>query len=303
MVIPVRNRRVLVEGVLRCVARALEQCAFNVTVVDNGSADDTAAVVRRHFDAMRGIAGQAELKLIEEPRQGACIARNAGLRTVTTPFVMFFDSDDEFDADLPERISQQICDSPDVDMICWNVAYTDGASLPPTARCMSRGNHLMHGSLATQRYAVRTALVNDIGAWNETLPVWNDLELGMRLYLRRPVLVMLGGNPPVRILRHDESITGKRFSDRPGERELSLDAIEDVCREWKREDMIPLIDAKRLILAEVYRREGSGEAADALRKRVFGVRRPLVQRLALRAVAGVQRLIGRGGSATALLLL
>lgn len=303
MIIPVRDRRALIEGVLDCVSRALELCEFDVVVVDNGSADDTPAVVRRCFDGMRQRAGVSRLLLITEPRPGACAARNAGLREVTTPWVMFFDSDDLFDRTLPLEISRTAAAHPGADLICWEVIYTDGQPLPPTYRCFKRGNHLFHGSLSTQRYAVRTGFVRETGGWNEALPVWNDLELGMRLLLRHPVALMLPGPPPVRILRHEASITGKRFSDRPGERERSLDAIADACRAAGRSDLLPLVDARRLILAEIYRREGARDAACALRRRVRREKYPFHRRLAFSAVSAVQRLLGRGGSAVALMLI
>lgn len=302
VVIPVRDRSALVRGVLDCIEAALRHSSFNVTVVDNGSVDDTASVVEQRLAAMRVTAPGSRLTLLSEPRPGACAARNTGLRSVDTPFVMFFDSDDLFDSTLPARIAQCAADHPGADLIGWEVAYTDGSPLPPTSRCMLRGHHLMHGSLSTQRYAVRTSLVRRIGGWDETLPVWNDLELGMRLLLASPAMVMLSGAPPVRILRHDASITGRRFSDRPGERERSLDAIWQDCLDAGRPDLLPLVDARRLILAAIYRSEGSGSAALALRRRVVRQPRPLRQRLALALVWRVQCLLGRGGSAVALTL-
>lgn len=55
-----------------------------VIVVDNGSADGTAAMVRRCYPGMRLIAARRNL---------GAVARNLALRQVTTPYVAFCDDD------------------------------------------------------------------------------------------------------------------------------------------------------------------------------------------------------------------
>lgn len=301
MVIPVRNRPELIMRVLECVEQASGMSVFDVIVVDNGSTDDTASVVRDRLVGMKP-GGGAMLRLISESTPGACAARNKGLSVVRTPYVMFFDSDDMFNPELPGRIIEAVTMS-DPDLVLWEVERTDGAYIPPTRRWQQRGHHLFHASLSTQRYAVRTSLVRGVGGWNESLPVWNDLELGVRLLGASPVGCYLEGKPPVSFFSHSESITGRKFSDRPGQRERSLDAIEAFYRKSGMTDMLAMVDARRLILADIYRREGDIAAASVLTKLVGSHRYNLRRRLSLKAVALTQRLLGHGGSAVALRLL
>ncbi|PZQ50766.1 MAG: glycosyl transferase [Rhodovulum sulfidophilum] len=87
VVIPAYNRALTVE-------RAIESCLrqtfteIEVIVVDDGSSDDTAAVVGRRDDP--------RLVYIRQENRGASAARNRGAREARGAFLAFLDSDDEF---------------------------------------------------------------------------------------------------------------------------------------------------------------------------------------------------------------
>jgi glycosyltransferase involved in cell wall biosynthesis len=59
----------------------------DVIVVDNGSTDETAAIVRRSRD----------IRVVHEPRRGPAAARNAGLRASDADVVAFIDADSTVD--------------------------------------------------------------------------------------------------------------------------------------------------------------------------------------------------------------
>jgi len=83
VVIPTRDRLTLLLETLRSVAQ--QDLDARVVVVDDGSTDGTAEALECHdVSVVRNAAGG----------WGSGRARNAGLRCVTTPFVMFLDSDD-----------------------------------------------------------------------------------------------------------------------------------------------------------------------------------------------------------------
>lgn len=302
MIIPVYNRREMLPRVLGCVEKALRIQPFDVIVVDNGSTDGSADEATRLLRAMPLLTTTRRM-VLQETRRGASAARNCGLAATGTPYVMFFDSDDTFEPELPQ-LAVETALATGSDLIVWEIDTTTHSYLPPTYPCGKRGHHLFHGSLSTQRYAVRTDLLRRAGGWNEELPVWNDLECGVRILAQHPTISEVPGRRALaHVLQHAASITGSRFSDRPGQRELSLDAIEQTYNRTGATDMIPMVDARRLILAEIYAREGARDAAEALRRKVYG--RPYKWRTAaaLRLVATVQHILGRGGSATALALL
>src|SRR5260221_4153476 len=93
-VIPTYNREHLVARAIRSALAALAP-GDEIIVVDDGSADGTAAVVE-------GFG--APVRLLRLPHGGAGTARNAGLAAARGPLVAFLDSDDEW---FPDKIDLQ----------------------------------------------------------------------------------------------------------------------------------------------------------------------------------------------------
>jgi len=58
--------------------------AFRLTVVNDGSTDDTAKILKRYSD---------RLNIIEQSNQGASAARNAGAKQARAEFIIFVDAD------------------------------------------------------------------------------------------------------------------------------------------------------------------------------------------------------------------
>jgi glycosyltransferase involved in cell wall biosynthesis len=94
VIIPTYNRSGLIGRAIKSVLAAMSP-GDEVLVIDDGSTDDTAAVVRSFGDAIRYIR-------IENSGPGA--ARNLGIRLAECPLVAFLDSDDEW---LPDKMELQ----------------------------------------------------------------------------------------------------------------------------------------------------------------------------------------------------
>lgn len=92
VVIPVYNRAHLIERAIRSV---LDQTYsdFEIIVIDDGSTDDSAAVVAR--------VGDSRIRLIDRENGGASAARNAGIDAARGRYIAFLDSDDTF---LPHHL-------------------------------------------------------------------------------------------------------------------------------------------------------------------------------------------------------
>lgn len=99
IVIPTYNRSALLPITVRS---ALEQTYKNieVIVVDDGSTDDTATVMKELMSQ------DPRLRYIHYlPNAGACVARNKGIDAASGSYICFLDSDDTY---LPQKIERQI---------------------------------------------------------------------------------------------------------------------------------------------------------------------------------------------------
>lgn len=166
---------------------------------------------------------------------------------------------------------------------------------------MMRG-HLFHCSLSTQRMAMRTELARRAGGWQNECAIWNDLEFGVRLLMNTQNVRKLHGDPQVVIHPHaSDSITGMCYRDRAGLHEKSLNVIDSHFRHADHSLYHLWVECRRMILAAMYAREGEKERARAIRRDVASRNRGS-DNLKLRTVYAVQRVLGHGGSATAIRL-
>lgn len=97
IVIPVYNRS---QTIARAVRSALDQTFLDceIIVVDDGSVDDTVAVVER--------LGASNVRILKQPRNGgAASARNAGIRAARGRWIAFLDSDDTW---RPDKLRRQM---------------------------------------------------------------------------------------------------------------------------------------------------------------------------------------------------
>jgi len=263
IVIPVFNRESIIERTLNSVAAQTACHEVELIVIDNNSSDRSAEVVSDWMESHPEVS----TRFARQTKRGAAAARNLGLQMVVTPWVMFFDSDDVM---LPSHIStilEAIEKNPDSDIVGWNI----NQQLPSGKRHIAKFttvrpmvSHLIHATLATQRFAARTELVVNAGGWNETAEGWNDYELGVRLLLKKPKMVKIKtASPNVITYFTERSITGRTFSDNPCKWEHSLDIIEKHLADSAPE-YLPWIAYRRAVLSADYRREGAKEESDRL---------------------------------------
>ena len=142
--------------------------AFEVIVVDDGSTDNTAAVLQRYQQQ------DDRVRAIRQPNQGVAIARNRGIELARGEWIAFLDADDFF---LPDKLAAQMAIAtahPDLGIIHsgWN-------------RVDSQGNHL----LAVKPWQQIPKLT--LESWLRWKPV-----LPSAMLIRREWLVRSGGFDP-----------------------------------------------------------------------------------------------------------
>ena len=319
IIIPVRNRR---ELITRCLDSVPAQTwrSLRIIVVDNGSSDGTGDAVLRWVSEngvrlegdCSAVGGNSVTKpgrtllLLKEDKPGASAARNRAVDEIVGEHVIFFDSDDEM---MPTLVEEAMNAIGDADLVYWQgevVGLDGGVTLKPfhTGNLLRR--QFYNGMLATQLYMLstrflRNKLKNDGSSgeetplWEERASVWNDWELGIRIALARPKVVALP-KKLVRIHAQAESITGRRFSDREGEWENTLDIVEKKIQGLPEESrLLDMVDYRSAILAAHYDREGNHPGAKALLSRALSrAGRPSWRRLLLRLLYRYTASGGRG---------
>lgn len=298
VVIPVRNREDVVMRTLESI-EAQTSKEIKLIIVDNGSTDRTPQIIS---EWTKKITSDFEVEIINEPRAGASTARNRGLEAVDTPYVAFFDSDDEMRPMHVANILEAIRRYPEADIIRWDVSIIDPDGWMKTENRRFHDEmqlHLLHGTLSTVRYAVKTSLIREAGGWDETLSTWDDLELGVRLLLQSHNVKKINGEPCVAIHHSAESISGNSYSERAEQSEMTLDCIEQHLRTAGRTDDLFILDCRRTILAALYAKERNHDRGKCLLE-VASKDKSFRQRMILSMVYNAVRFLGHGGAAISL---
>ncbi|MBV9928473.1 MAG: glycosyltransferase family 2 protein [Acidobacteria bacterium] len=183
VVIPTYNRAPLLGRSVRSVL-AQTYRDFELIVVDDGSTDETAAVVEGFEDPRVTYVRLAR-------KGGAGAARNAGVRLARGRFLAFQDSDDEW---LPSKLSQQMSEF-ERGPSTLGVVYTDmqrvwgdGTTSRLAAPDVHSGRLLGDTAafyqvcdLGVQSTVIRREFLDAAGHFDERLPALEDLELFIRL--------------------------------------------------------------------------------------------------------------------------
>ena len=168
--------REAIASVLAQTERDLE-----LIVVDDGSTDDTPAVVAG------AVAGEPRVRVVRQAHAGLTRALNRGLALATAPLVARLDADD---VARPERLARQrafLDAHADIGLLGTACREVDAADrelrvvLPPAEdaairRALIRRNPFVHSSVMFRR-AIATAA----GGYDESLAVAQDYDLWMRL--------------------------------------------------------------------------------------------------------------------------
>ena len=191
VVVPTSNRAASLDALLHDLRAQRGDARFEVIVVDNGSADDTAQVARRHA------AGDRRVRYIVEPRRGASCARNAGVAVARAPILAFIDDDVRPRADWVASILAAFARYPDVDCIggrveprwpCPPPPWLTRAHWPPLAVQIDRGGsrYIDRGNasacLITANFACRAEVFREIGGFAPDFLRDEDREFNLRMW-------------------------------------------------------------------------------------------------------------------------
>jgi hypothetical protein len=192
VVMPLYNKRNYVEAAIRSV---LEQTFtdLEIVVVDDGSTDDSGAVVQRLDDP--------RIRLLHQGNAGAPAARNAGIAAARGCWVAFLDADDTW---RPDKLARQLAvlgREPDLVWAAGAYTRTDSGQIvrlrdeawfrsPEVLKdglaALSNGSHLWTGTIM-----VRRDVLVQLGGFDRSLPTGQDVLMWCRIAARHPPLAYL----------------------------------------------------------------------------------------------------------------
>jgi glycosyltransferase involved in cell wall biosynthesis len=172
-----------------CITSALRQTwkSTEIIIVDDGSTDATFHVAERY--------ASLNLKVVSQPNQGACAARNHALSLAQGSYIQWLDADDLLASDKIERQMAHAGPGLESDVLisgAWGKFYRHHELAPFRTDAlwqdMSPGEWLFRKLdqnlwMPPAAFLVSRKLTEDAGAWDETLFRDNDGEYFCRLLM------------------------------------------------------------------------------------------------------------------------
>jgi len=238
---------------------------WELLVVDDGSTDDTAEVLRSQA---------ARVAHVRQPHSGVSAARNRGLRLTRGEYVAFLDSDDLWE---PHKISRQMRfmrENPGAAVVCSEETWIrNGVFVNPRRKHRKYSGWVFDKFLPLCLLSLSSALFRrrvfeEIGTFDEDLPACEDYDLGIRLAHRFPVHTL----PEALIIKrggHADQLSKKfwgmdRFRVTALEKALRLDLSPEQKRLVRSE-----LARRCRILSEGFRKRGKHAEAKAYRERLL----------------------------------
>ena len=207
VVIPTYNRATVLKRALTSVLNQTVAPA-EILVVDDGSIDDTRAVVRQFINA------SVPMRYIRISNSGVSHARNLGIRRAQHSWIALLDSDDEW---LPNRLATQLelaAANPQYQLIHGEEIWVrQGKRVNPRHKHRKSGGHIFQRSLelcliSPSAALLRRELLDDVGWFDEDFVVCEDYDLWLRVtarheigFVTEPIIIKYGG--------HDDQLSAK----------------------------------------------------------------------------------------------
>ena len=230
VIVPTYNRGHLLPRALNSIA-AQTQTPLEVIVVDDGSTDDTIAILRREYP---------DVVILEETHRGVSAARNRGIQASRGDWIAFLDSDDEW---LPEKLARQnaaLVSTPTI-LLCHTeeVWVRNGVRVNPMKKHAKRGGGIFEDCLplccmSPSSVVVHREVLEDVGVFDESLPACEDYDLWLRITSRYPV-VFIDEPLVVKHGGHNDQLSRRywgmdRFRITALEKLLGSDSLNDTQR-------------------------------------------------------------------------
>ena len=182
-----------------------------VIVVDDGSDDDTVAVVK----AMARRMGPVRLRLFTQPNQGAGAARNRAVAVAGGTWLAFLDADDQW---LPTKLERSLAESDGLVMTSHNLINVapDGTESYNDSRARWRRDPadpyrtlFLRGFISSSTVLVRREALVAAGGFDETLRSAQDYEMWLAVLAGAGDRFRTFGDPLLRYTLAPDGITSR----------------------------------------------------------------------------------------------
>lgn len=195
VVIPAFNAASYVEDCLESVYAQSGDFSLEVIVVDDGSTDDTLHRLERWPD----------VRVLRQMQQGPSAARNAGIAKASGEFVAFLDADDLWPSgSLAARLSVMLR-HPEAGLVFGDCRQFSKNGFHPTSvfeaggyglgrfgdseRVLAAYPMLLENNfITTGSVLVKSALLKELGGFDESLRLVEDMDLWLRIVARYPLV-------------------------------------------------------------------------------------------------------------------
>jgi glycosyltransferase involved in cell wall biosynthesis len=155
-------------------------CDYEVVIIDDGSTDETEAVVRTFIPDGR-------FRYYRTEHRGQSAAKNLSIKMSRAPLLAFLDADDVWMPDKLQRQLQLLNERPDVGVVYARreMIDEDGRHLPYQQPPLYRGNILqrifLDNFICFSSVMVRRSVFDQVGTFDEGIPLAVDYELWLRV--------------------------------------------------------------------------------------------------------------------------
>jgi glycosyltransferase involved in cell wall biosynthesis len=189
VIIPVYNaERFLPEALASIEAQG--DPALEVIVVDDGSVDKSADIVRAEMVRAEIERKSVAVRYFYQENAGPAAARNRGLTEARGELIAFLDADDLWPAGKLARQRQRLTDAPEIDAVLGRIAYKDLAGAEACGmRFEDQQNAVSHIHLGSGLY--RRSTFERVGRFDESMRFSEDQDWFLRAREARLRLTIL----------------------------------------------------------------------------------------------------------------
>jgi len=185
VIIPTLNRiNTLQRAIDSVIAQSFK--SIEIIVVDNGSSDGSVNMLKKNYPTV---------KLIHEHKSGVSASRNKGIMYAKNTWIAFLDSDDAWDQKKLEKQINLLHNSHDkYRLIHTNEIWiSNGKKINQMKKHQKFGGYIFNECLSLCCISPSSVLIDrsifdDMGLFNENLPVCEDYDMWLRICSKEAVL-------------------------------------------------------------------------------------------------------------------